>query len=519
MIETLLDNKLDASPPNSQDLISSKFIYHGKSNGAESSTQEIPPFLGTGLAGCTADIDGNSPIAIDNLINNEDSEEASEIVAPATSLMAECKAELSLSNFETAIFLFCQVFGSLPMTHPLQIDAMRYLASALGARLMYTNQNEDFAEYSSLRLQNRDQVISPNQDTTDIRQEDETDTQDTLELAKGSLINFQKSTSLHVLDTVIFLVQQSLPHLSFGSTTRYVSFTTLVDGLYARFYHLHDTTAGDLGEAICSLQDAMVFRTKQVQKHSFTNTRIRLCGSLIERLNLTGNISGLQRALVWLKAGNTEDTRNTTSAHQQYSSAMKLYEQFTEYGNMGDLNTAVTLFREVIAERPERTEGYVAGVHNLVSLVAVLLEHDGQQSDLGEAICFDRQAVGPRLSPPPDRYMSLDSLANALQTRFDQRGERSDLDEVISLHRQALELRLAPHPEHSRSLSNLANALRKRCIQGGEQGDLDEAISLHRQALELRPALHPDRSVSLNNLGLVLWTRFNQHGKQGDLDE
>ncbi|PPQ82827.1 hypothetical protein CVT25_009202, partial [Psilocybe cyanescens] len=519
MIESLHDGKLDASPPISQDLMPSKFIYRGESNSGQSSAQESPPFAGRDLAGCTADIDVNIPIAIDNLNNDEDSEEASEIVAPATSLMAECKTELSLSNLDTAIFLFCQVFGSRPMTHPLQIDAMRYLASALGVRSMYTNQNEGFTEYWSLRLQNPDQVIGSNQDTTAIRQEDKTNTQDTLELGKEFLINFQKSTSLHVLNTVIFLVQQSLPHLSFGSSTRFVGLTTLVDGLYARFNHFHDTTANDVGEAICGLQDAMIFRTKQVRKHSFMNTRIRLCGSLIERLNLTGDISGLRRALVWLKAENTEDTRTATNAHQQYSSAMKLYEQFTKSGNMGDLNTAVTLFREVIAERPERTGDYIAGVHNLASLVAVLLEHDGQQSDLGEAICFHRQAIEPRLSPHPDQSMSLNSLTNALQTRFDQRGKRSDLDEVISLYRQALELQLAPHPEHSMSLSNLANGLWTRCIQGGEQGDLDEAISLHRQALELRPAPHPDRSVSLSDLANALHTQFNQYGERSNLVE
>ncbi|PPQ93376.1 hypothetical protein CVT25_007085 [Psilocybe cyanescens] len=513
MIESLPDDKVDASPSKSQDLIPSKFTYHGESNSAESSAQESPPFS---VKRCTADIDGNTPIAIDNLI---DEEEASEMVALATSLMAECKAELSLSNLDTAIFLFRQVFDSLPVTHPLQIDAMTYLESALGVRLMYTNQIEDLMEYASLRLPMPDQVISPNQDTTAIMQEDEGDTRDTLELANEILITFRKSTSLHVLNTVIFLVQQSLPHLSFRSTTRFIALTTLVDGLYARFNHFHDTTGSDLDEAISSLEDAMICRTEKARQHSFTNTWMQFCGLLIERFNLMGDISDRLTVLALAEAENTENTRTATRAHQQFPSAVELYEKFAKSGDMGELNTVVTLCREAIAEMPQRTENYIAGVHNLATLLAVRFEHDGQQSDLDEAICFYRQAVEPRLSPHPDRYMSLYSLANILQTRFDQRGEQSDLDEVISLNREALELRLAPHPERSNPLNNLANALQRRFDERGERSDLDEAISLHRQALKLRLAPHLERSTSLHNLAITLRTRFDQTDEQSDLDE
>ncbi|PPQ88891.1 hypothetical protein CVT25_009126 [Psilocybe cyanescens] len=559
IIDSFPNSKLDASPPNSQDLISSsKFM----SVSPILETVVVSNNIGRGSAGRTADIDGNTPIAIDNLINDE---EASEIVGHAISLMAECKAELSLSDLDTAIFLFRQVFGSRPIAHTLPIDAVKYLASALGVRFMYTNQNEDFMECLARRLQDLDQLIHPDQSTTVIRQEDETDTQDTLELAKGSLINFQKSTSLHVLNTVIFLVQQSAPYFSFGSTTLFVAITTLVDVFYNRLNHFHDTTASDLGEAISSLQDAMIPRTEQARQYSLTDAWMQLCGLLIERLNLTGDIFDLQRALACLKAGTTEVTRTATAnVHEQFSSAIELYKRFTKSGNMGDLNTAVILFREVIAERPHRTEHYIAGVHNLASLLAVRFKYDGQQSDLDEAIFFHRQAVELRLSPHPDRSQLLNSLANTLRTRFDQAGEQSDLDEAISLHRQALELRLAPNPSRSSSLSNLANslwirfneknrrsdldevislgrqalelvlrphpnrsmllddmayALWTRFNQGGEQSDLDEAIYLNRQALELRPAPHPERSVSLNNLVNALWTRFNQQDEQSVLDE
>ena len=48
---------------------------------------------------------------------------------------------------------------------------------------------------------------------TVIRVEDKTDTEDTLELAKGLWTDFQQSTSIHILNNVVFLVQQALAQL------------------------------------------------------------------------------------------------------------------------------------------------------------------------------------------------------------------------------------------------------------------------------------------------------------------
>ena len=83
---------------------------------------------------------------------------------------------------------------------------------------------------------------------TAIRLEDKTDTEDTLELAKGLWTDFQQSTSLHILNNIVFLVQQALAQLSAASTSWFITLTTLVDALYARFNHSYDPT--DLDEEI-----------------------------------------------------------------------------------------------------------------------------------------------------------------------------------------------------------------------------------------------------------------------------
>ena len=69
----------------------------------------------------------------------------------AVSLMAECKAELSLSELNNVVFLFREVKDSCPATHPLHPAAKRDLASVLVVRFMYTNQEYDLVESLTLR--------------------------------------------------------------------------------------------------------------------------------------------------------------------------------------------------------------------------------------------------------------------------------------------------------------------------------------------------------------------------------
>ncbi|EDR04923.1 uncharacterized protein LACBIDRAFT_303806 [Laccaria bicolor S238N-H82] len=505
----------------------------------EASAQESPQLVtDIGQAGRTPDTDRNT-IATDEFINDGE-DDVSGMINLAVLLMAECKAGLPLSELEQAVFLFRQVVDSRPGGHQLHRATKRDLASALGVKFMYTNQRHDLME--SLTLRNEivkgsisDQEASPE---TTIRLEDKTDTEDTSELAKGLLTDFQKSTSLHILNTIVFLAQQALVQLSAASTSWFITLTTLVDALYARFNHSYDLT--DLNEAISSLQDASKCCTERDQQES--NINFRICGLLATRFDFMGDISDLQMASDWMIKG----TETSTGLLELLKSANELCKQFTRSGNMADLNTAVTLFRKGIAELPQGSENYAAAINNLANALLTRFKQGGQQSDLDEVISLHRHALELFLPPHPNRSSSLNNLASALSTRFEQEGQQSDLDEAILLHRQALELfhpshplrpillnnlaaalltqfRQGGHSFHSipinpSMLNNLASALLTQFEQGGQQSDLDDAIYLHRQALELQLP-HPSRSNTLNNLANALWTRFGQGGQQSDLNE
>ena len=305
-----------------------------------------------------------------------------------------------------------------------------------------------------------------------------TDKKDMSELTKGLLTDFKKSTALHVLNNIVFLVQQALAQLSAASTSRFIALMTLVDALYARFNHSYDLS--DLNEAISSLQEANTYCTERDQQE--LNINFRICGLLATRFDVMGDIPDLQTALDWAIKG----TETFTGVLELLEFASELHKQFTMSGNMADLNTAGTLFRQKIATLPQGSENYAA----LVSNFAVALQT--QQNVLNEAISLHRLALELRPPPHPLRSNSLNSLASALSTRFHRGDQQSDLNEAISLYQQALELQLAPNPNQSSLLSNLANALWTRFQKGGQQSDLNEAISLKRQSLKLQPLSHPN---------------------------
>jgi len=81
----------------------------------------------------------------------DDGEDEADIIDLASTLLADCKAELPLANLDTIVSLCREVLDRRPISHPLHSDAMRGLAYALGVRFMYTDQINDIQESFTLR--------------------------------------------------------------------------------------------------------------------------------------------------------------------------------------------------------------------------------------------------------------------------------------------------------------------------------------------------------------------------------
>ena len=249
---------------------------------------------------------------------------------------------------------------------------------------------------------------------TTIQLEDEPDTEDVLELAKGMLTDFKNSTSLHALNDIVFLVQQSLVCLSSLPASLFRALTTLANALYGCSKHSYDIT--NMNKAISNLQNAIKSCMEQDKQQSNTNSQI--CGLLAAQFDLRGDILNLQTGLEVLENGHINATETSTGLLESIKFMNELFEQFRTSGNIVDLNTAVTLYSEGIAKTPKGSVKHAAALNNLATALQTQFEQVGQQSDLDEAISLHSEALDLQLLPNPNQSISLNNLASALQTQF-----------------------------------------------------------------------------------------------------
>jgi hypothetical protein len=83
--------------------------------------------------------------------SEDQDQESSNLYDLANSILAECKAEASLADLETAMYLFARRSIG-PDPHPLRSDSLNSLAAALVTRFTQTNQRQDLDGAIRLRL-------------------------------------------------------------------------------------------------------------------------------------------------------------------------------------------------------------------------------------------------------------------------------------------------------------------------------------------------------------------------------
>jgi len=146
----------------------------------------------------------------------------------------------------------------------------------------------------------------------------------------------------------------------------------------------------------------------------------------------------------------------------------------------GDLNAAITSYKQAIKLKPNYTEAH----YNLGNALK-------DQGDLDAAIASYKQAIKLKPNYTEAHY----NLGIALQ-------EQGDLTAAIDSYNKALSLK----PNYPDALNNLAVALE-------EQGDLDAAITSYKQAIKLK-ANYPEAHKNLSMTELLIgdyksgWERY-----------
>jgi hypothetical protein len=479
--------------------------------------------------------------AVTTCIDVGDGDQASQFFDLANSILEECKDAALLSVLDAAICLFSEALDRRPAPHPLRSTSLKDLAGALATRFTLNNQQQDIDELLALcskqvlskageQLQVRIQPTSVSTtDTCDTPKDsvaehgsistggwDDSEASEMSKLAREALADFNQSVQISSLDKALSLHRDALCLRPNPHPKRVVSLGNVAAALYARFRRTDDME--NLDEAISVLRSAV--EACPASDGFRVDLLNRLCAVLASKFDKTSELWYLNEAKeIWRDLPQASDNDDDVGdSIQLFNFATSLLKEFEKSGQIADLETTISLFREGLVLLPDKHLSRQSAHNNLAFALSMRFERSGKREDMDDAIALHQKVLEMQSVPHPARAMSLDNLATALTTRFEQAGQHEDLENAISFLQESLALRPAPHPDRSICLSNLASVLKIRFEQSGQREDLDNAISFLIETLALRPALNLDRSKSLNSLGNALTLRFQQSAQRKDLD-
>jgi hypothetical protein len=203
------------------------------------------------------------------------------------------------------------------------------------------------------------------------------------------------------------------------------------------------------------------------------------------------------------KSSMEQDSTSRLTDEDPWIFSVQLLHRFKRFGDIADLQQAITLMEEIIKSTSAWDDRHHGGLANLAVALSYRFKRLGELSDVEEASSRHRDAVDLTPHGHPYKPCRLSNLGNSFLTRFERLGELSDLEEAILRHRDAVDLTPHGHPDKPAHLNNLGNSFLTRFERLGELSDLEEAISKFRGMLLTSPLM-----VTLTNL-LILTTLGN----------
>ncbi|MFI6732480.1 CHAT domain-containing protein [Nonomuraea sp. NPDC050451] len=252
---------------------------------------------------------------------------------------------------------------------------------------------------------------------------------------------------------------------------------------------------------------------------AWVHAMARLGEALLGRFGQLGTPRDVDEAIAVLRAAEAASDLDDAEGRSALLTnlGVALAQRFDRSWTGDDLDEAITAFRR----SAELSEGQarVTAVSGLSNALHLRFQVGGDLSDLDGAIRLGREAVADIADDAPDRAGVLSNLGAILQKRFERLGEALDLDEAVSLLGESVRAVTADDPRRAMHLSNYGIALLSRFEWFNDLEDLEAAVRAQREALELTPAEHPSRSTTLINLATALHLRYLRTGSIDDLEQ
>ncbi|KAF9062799.1 CHAT domain-containing protein [Rhodocollybia butyracea] len=396
-----------------------------------------------------------------------------------------------LGDLDESVQLIQEALLLCPVGHPHRGHVLSILSTPLQSRFQETGQLEDLD--NSIQLSREALLLNP----VGHRKHGSS----LSNLSGGLLLRFQNTGQLGDLDESVQLDQEALLLCPVGHPQHGHVLSNIIMTLQSRFQETGQL--GDLDNSIQLSREALLLSPVGHSTH----------GSAL---------SNLSRGL-FHRFQNIGQLRDLDESVQLSQEALLLYPTGhpKQGASLGYLSLGLFLrFQQVLLLHPVGHQHHTSSLNNLSMGLNLRVEQTGNLGDLEEAVQLNREML--LLQPVGSLHhgTSLGGLSSTLYTLFKQTGHLGDLDESIQFSREALQLLpTVGHWSHGTLLNNLSMSLRDHFEQTGHLGDLDESVQLARELLLLHPVGHPDHGSSLNCLCLGLYCCFQQTGHLEDLTE
>jgi tetratricopeptide (TPR) repeat protein len=195
-----------------------------------------------------------------------------------------------------------------------------------------------------------------------------------------------------------------------------------------------------------------------------------------------------------------------------YQLALIFHDAFKLTGNIGCLDRAIQLYRELLSMQPKGHKHRYSSLYALGKALRAHSENTRRPEHLEETIQLQREALSLRAEGQYSWHLSCHTLSLSLHALYKYTRQYAHLEEAIRLREQALDLRPEDHPYRPQACTQLALVLLTQFRYTGEGHVLDRAIGLIRQGLAILPDDDPFLYASYRALGRSLVARFGQTG-------
>ena len=195
------------------------------------------------------------------------------------------------------------------------------------------------------------------------------------------------------------------------------------------------------------------------------------------------------------------------------SHAVSLRARFNVYGEVADLDEALSIYRQILETDKISTPDQIMCRNNLAIALHDKFKRVGDIDDLNTGIkeLYEAVKVARNLHDEHDTAMSLSNISILLATRFEYTGAIGDLVSTVDSAKSAVDLEMM-NPRSRLIFSrllNYANALKMKYLRTEDPADLDRSIDQYEAALKYSPEGSSEYVSVANNLGAAFRLRYD----------